>query len=154
MMQTRLASFLALTWRSTVMPQPSGSIRSSRIHAGGLESASIASATVAASDTAKSSRLSSLAIAVRAALSSSTISTDRFDDDFEAAPVSARPRKPNVGSDVTSERLADREPHSESFATVSLIIVHLVELVEQVLDVRFRYSDPGVRNAHGDFFIL
>ncbi len=55
MTQTVQAIASARTFCSTLIPQPSGSIRSRRIHAGGgvCSTRAIASATVAASDTAK-----------------------------------------------------------------------------------------------------
>src|SRR3954470_6305606 len=139
--------------RSTLMPHPSGSIRSSRIHSGRAPSPWIASATVAASDTTNPCLCRMRVIANRACRSSSTIRTDPFDDDLEATSPRACIGESNVGADVPSERFADCKAHPESFAAVSLIIVHLVELVEKIRNILVRNSNSGVGDAHTDLFL-
>src|SRR5256885_16610799 len=89
-------------------------------------------------------------IADRACGSSSTISTDPFDDDLEAASPRACAGKSNVGPDVPSERFADCKAHPESFAAVSLIIVHLVKLVKKIRHILVRNSNSGVGDARSE----
>src|SRR5436190_21695576 len=92
-------------------------------------------------------------IASLAERSSSTIRTDPFDDDVEAASPRACAGESNVGPDMPSERFADCKAHPESFAAVSLIIVHLVKLVKKMGNVLVRNSNSGVGNTHGDFVV-
>src|SRR5256714_3091728 len=92
-------------------------------------------------------------IASLAARSSSTIRTDPFDDDVEAASPRACGGKSNVGPDVPSERFADCKAHPESFAAVSLIIVHLVKLVEKVRNILVWNSNSGIGDAYGNLVL-
>src|SRR5687767_15860757 len=96
-------------------------------------------------------------MAVRAERSSSTISTVGDDSaacgwvggacvgdgDFEATSVRSGVGKSDVASDVTRQRSTDGKAHPESFAPVSFIIVHLVELVEEVRHVLRRHSNAA-----------
>src|SRR5439155_11317478 len=97
--------------------------------------------------------------------SSSTISTDARHDgddglngwlngwpeqDFEAASVGAGTGEANLAADVSSKGLANGQAHPESFAPVSLIIVHLIKLVEEKRNVLGRDSDPRIADAHDD----
>src|SRR5205823_12225868 len=72
---------------------------------------------------------------------------DPADDDFKAASPGAGAGESHVGSDVTSQGLADRQSHAESLGSVSFIIVHLVKLVEEERNVGLRNSDAGVADA-------
>jgi hypothetical protein len=98
-----------------------------------------------------------LLIAIRAARSSSTIRTDLLaqlvlllvpHDDGEAASVAPGSLELDVSANVPRQRSTDGQAHAESLASVSLIIVHLVELVEEVWDVLRGNPHAGV--AHLD----
>src|SRR5439155_16751503 len=107
------------------MPEPSGSIRSSRIHCGRFARPRTASAMVDASNTAKPCRFRIAAIAFRAERSSSTISTDDADDaddaglehELEAASLGRSPGEADVSADVVREAFADRQSHAEPLAS-------------------------------------
>src|SRR5688572_33477533 len=90
------------------------------------------------------------AIARRAVRSSSTTSTDPREGDFEAAPTRSGADESHVAAELPGERAADREPDAESFVAVPLMVVHLIELVEQVRDAGRGNSRPRVEYADRD----
>jgi hypothetical protein len=91
--------------------------------------------------------------AFRAARSSSTISTGRLEGELEAASLGRGRGEADVPADVPGQGAADGEAHTESFATVPLIVVYLVEFVEQVRCVLRRDADARIADAHDQFAV-
>src|SRR4029079_634171 len=80
--------------------------------------------------------------------SSSTTRTEIRNGYFEAASVRPGAGELDVAAELAREALADGKTHSESLGPVALMVVHLVELVEQIRNVFAR--DPPTRVGHGD----
>src|SRR5687767_8408764 len=124
-------------------------MRSRRIQSGRWSSREVASDSVAASSTAKPCLLRSRESAIRAVASSSTTSTSNSERELKTASAGAGICEAHVAAELPREAPADGKPHSETLAAVSLIVVHLVKLVEQKRNVLVRDPDARVGNADG-----
>ena len=85
-------------------------------------------------------------IAILAVRSSSTTRTGFVDDDFEAASLRAGADEPDVSAELARQASADGQTHPESFAGISFMVVHLIELVKEIWNAVEGDSDARVVN--------